>query len=134
MTAASSVSICGKAILNRDSQIMFGPLATQDNAAPFAEPWQAQVMALAFAASQKGIFSPTQWAKALGRELSKTGTDGTNDRESYYQAALQALETLLLGSGSLAQETVSLREAEWRRAYLNTPHGLPVKLGTGSDT
>jgi nitrile hydratase accessory protein len=121
--------------LNRDSQIVFGPLAIQDNEAPFAEPWQAQVMALAFAASQKGIFSPTQWSEALGRELSKNGTEGTfNDRASYYQAALRALETLLLASGTLAQETVTRRETEWRRAYLNTPHGMPVELGASSDT
>jgi nitrile hydratase accessory protein len=120
--------------LNRDSQKVFGPLATQDNDAPFAEPWQAQVMALAFAASQKGIFSPTQWSEALGAELRKNQVEGfLDDRASYYQAALRALETLLLASGKLAQEIVTHREAEWRRAYLNTPHGMPVELSAGAD-
>lgn len=118
----------------RDSQKAFGPLVTQDNDALFAEPWQAQVMALAFAASQKGIFSPIQWSEALGAELRMNEVEGfLDDRASYYQAALRALETLLLVSGKLARETVTHREAEWRRAYLNTPHGMPVELSAGTD-
>jgi nitrile hydratase accessory protein len=120
--------------LNRDRQEVFRPLATQDNDAPFAEPWQAQVMALAFAASQKGIFSPAQWSEALGAELRKNGVSGAiDDRTSYYQAALLALETLLHTGGSLTQETVMRREMEWRRAYLNTPHGMPIELSAGAD-
>lgn len=118
----------------RASQNIFGPLAAQDNDAPFAEPWQAQVIALAFAASQKGIFSPTQWSEAFGSELRKNELHGAlDDRTSYYQAALRALETLLLLSGKLDPETVTRREAEWRRAYLNTPHGTPVELDAGAD-
>jgi nitrile hydratase accessory protein len=113
---------------------MFGPLATKDNDAPFAEPWQAQVMALAFAASQNGIFSPTQWSEALGSELRKNEAEGAlDDRTSYYQAALRALETLLLSNGKLARESIAHRETEWRRAYLNTPHGMPVELDAGAD-
>ena len=113
---------------------MFGPLATQDNEAPFAEPWQAQVMALAFAASQKGNFSATEWSEALGTELRKNEMDETpDDRTSYYQAALRALETLLHASGKLVQESVTIRETEWRRAYLNTPHGMPVELSAGAE-
>ena len=120
--------------MSRDSQKIFGPLVTQDNDAPFAEPWQAQVMALAFASSEGGIFSPTQWSEALGAELRKDLVDqAPDDRSSYYQAALRALQTLLLKSGALAQESVTHREAEWRRAYLNTPHGMPVELSAGAD-
>jgi hypothetical protein len=120
--------------LNRDSQKVFGPLATQDSDAPFAEPWQAQVMALAFAASQKGIFSPIRWSEALGTELRKNEVDGAiDDRNSYYQAALRALEILLHTGGNLTQETVMRREMEWRRASLNTPHGMPVELDAGTD-
>lgn len=119
----------------RDSQKVFGPLVTQDNDAPFAEPWQAQVIAFAFAASQKGIFSPAQWSEALGIELRKNKVDGVvDDRTSYYQAALRALESLLRTRGNLSQEAVTRREIEWRRAYLNTPHGMPVELSAGADT
>ncbi len=113
--------------MNPDSQKVFGPLTVQDSEAPFAEPWQAQVMALAFAASEKGLFSPSQWSGALGTELWKNET-APDDRASYYQAALRALETLLLASGELTRDTVTNREADWRRAYLNTPHGMPVEL------
>jgi hypothetical protein len=91
-------------------------------------------MALAFAASERGIFSPFHWSEALGAELRKNELEGfLDDRTSYYQAALRALETLLLASGKLAQETVTHREAEWRRAYRNTPHGMPVELSADAD-
>ena len=91
-------------------------------------------MALAFAASQKGLFSPADWSEALGTAVRKNNVEGIlDDRASYYQAALRALETLLLASGQLAQETVIHREAQWRRAYLNTPHGMPVELSAGAD-
>ena len=115
--------------MNHDNSKAFGPLAALDNQAPFAEPWQAQVMALAFAASGNGVFSPAQWSEALGRELRWKEADAPpDDRAIYYQAALRALETLLLASGKLTCETVKRREAAWRQAYLDTPHGMPVEL------
>lgn len=89
-------------------------------------------MALAFAASEKGIFSASAWSEALGKELrEKDAYAVSDDRSSYYHAALRALEALLLASGSLASEVIASRETEWRRAYLNTPHGMPVELRAG---
>ena len=121
--------------MNPDNHKAFGPLVALDKEAPFAEPWQAQVMALALASSEQGIFSPMQWSETLGMELQRNEGEGTtSDRTSYYQAALRTLEILLLASGKLAQETITRREAEWRRAYLNTPHGAPVELSAGTCT
>ena len=118
--------------MNPEGGQAFGPLRAQDSGPPFHEPWQAELMALAFAASEKGIFSPSEWSEALGRELRKKDADEvSDDRSSYYHAALRALETLLLASDSLASEVIASREAEWRRAYLNTPHGMPVELRAG---
>ena len=116
--------------MKRASENAFGPLAILDNEAAFAEPWQAQIMALAFALAEKGMFSSAQWSEALGAELHKHEAD---DRTSYYQAALRALEALLLASGNLARANITLREQQWRQAYLATPHGMPVELVAETD-
>ena len=116
--------------MKHDSENAFGPLVILDNEAAFAEPWQAQVMALAFAAAEKGMFTSAQWSEALGAELRKTESD---DRTSYYQAALRTLEALLIASGNLARANITLREQQWRQAYLGTPHGMPVELVAETD-
>ena len=109
----------------------FGPIAVADESAAFAEPWQAQILALAVAASEKGLFTAAQWSDALGEEL--RGHDAghaADERALYYEAALRALETLLVRGGTIAQEMVAEREADWRRAYRATPHGMPVELSS----
>ncbi|CAN5309378.1 nitrile hydratase accessory protein [soil metagenome] len=115
--------------MNRDRP--FDPIACGDNEAAFAEPWQAQILALAFASSEKGLFTPAQWSAALGAELrSHEAEHAPDERTGYYEAALRALESLLVTGGALAHETVEQREDDWRRAYLATPHGMPVELVT----
>ena len=87
-------------------------------------------MALAFAASNSGIFSPAEWSEAFGAELRKNAVGSVPDeRDSYYQAALRALQLLLQAHGTLSGETILHREEAWRHAYLHTPHGMPVELG-----
>ena len=46
------------------------PLLPRDEGGPvFAEPWQAQVFALAVQLSAAGHFTWTEWATALGAQL-----------------------------------------------------------------
>ena len=69
------------------------------------------------------------WAETLGAALRKRSAAGSNDdAELYYSAVLDAVETLLFDSGTVAPNEVSAREEQWRKAYLNTPHGQPVEL------
>jgi nitrile hydratase accessory protein len=109
-----------------------GPLKRMDDGPVFDEPWQAQVLAIADAMSRAGAFTPSQWSEALGQELRHAETEGAPDNvTTYYEAALMALERLLVSGGLATPEALENRRADWIRAYLATPHGQPVKLGDG---
>lgn len=109
------------------------PLAAPDGEPTFAEPWQAQVLALAFALSERGVVSPGEWSEALGAELRRAAARGDpDDPGTYYAAALAALEGRVAAAGITAG-ALSLRTEAWRRAYLQTPHGQPVALRAGAD-
>ena len=43
----------------------------------FAEPWEAQIFALAVELGRGGAFAPTEWSAALGAELSAAADDTT---------------------------------------------------------
>lgn len=95
----------------------------------FEEAWQAEVLALAFALVEKGVFSRTEWSEALGVELRQSSLEGAPDnQDSYYGAAVRALERLLERDGRIGPATISQRSEQWRHAYLATPHGQPVEL------
>ena len=108
---------------------MFAP---DDPLAPpsgtFAEPWQATVLAMAAALIREGHFSQGAWADALGTALQTEQADGLPDtEETYFLAALSALETLSEKSGITAGER-DARKTDWQDAYRRTPHGEPVTL------
>ncbi len=131
--ATGSISTCGKATLSGPEQI--APLARHDGAPAFDEPWQAQVLGLAYALSKAGLFTPAAWSETLGAELRRAAVGGAaDDQSTYYAAALAALERLTAAAdGGVSGNDLSARVAQWRRAYLNTPHGKPVELAAGGE-
>ena len=111
-------------------QTALGPLAHHDSGPVFEEPWQAQVLALAFNLVERGAFSAVQWSEALGAELVCSRERGDpDDPATYYVAVLAALEGLLDAQASLTSRSLDERTQAWRAAYLRTPHGQPVELG-----
>jgi nitrile hydratase accessory protein len=90
--------------------------------APFDEPWQAQVFALAVHLHQAGAFTWTEWAAVLATEIA------THGDAPYYDSWLAALETLATGKRLAGADELIERKADWARAYLATPHGEPVEL------
>jgi len=97
----------------------------------FDEPWQAQVMAVAFTPIERGAFSNARWSEALGAEIAAaTGAGAPDGPQTYHRAALDALEALLSESGWVRRSCPrgSRHGAGRCRAYLNTPHGQPVEL------
>ncbi|MEQ8479596.1 MAG: nitrile hydratase accessory protein [Hoeflea sp.] len=92
----------------------------------FAEPWQAQAFALAVALNERGLFSWSEWATALSRELA--GPGAAQDGGDYYAHWLAALETLLTEKGVAGPETVEALTTSWQRAARATPHGQPIRL------
>jgi len=100
----------------------------------FAEPWQAQAFALAVKLSEQGHFTWKEWAAALANELNAARSRGEPDDGShYYDHWLAALEHLVTAKGLADSATLVARKEAWANAYRSTPHGMPVKLPTGSD-
>lgn len=97
----------------------------------FDEPWQAQVLAIADTLVSGGHIAAAEWAETLGDELRRASRTGRPDTpETYYHAALSALERLSAPLG-LTEALCAERRETWKRAYLNTPHGQPVRLQAG---
>ena len=92
----------------------------------FAEPWEAHAFAIAVKLSEKGLF---KWSDALAEEIKEAKDQRQPDfGNTYYQFWLSALETILLEKNILKKSDLKSMMEQWRRAYLSTPHGNPVKL------
>ena len=100
----------------------------------FEEPWEAQAFALVLRLSEQGLFQWSEWSAALATEIRHARETGDQDLgDTYYHYWLAALEKLLLEKSVLDSEAVKSRIEEWRRAYLNTPHGHPIELSAGQE-
>ena len=64
-------------------------------------------------------------AHKLATDANAGNLDGCDD---YYSAWLAALEALLKGRDVAGAPEIEQMVADWRRAYLETPHGTPVRL------
>lgn len=92
----------------------------------FDEPWQAQAFALVVALHERGVFTWSEWADALAREVGRADADA--DGRDYYRHWLAALEGLL-AQKEIAEPRAVLATADaWQRAARATPHGQPIKL------
>ena len=107
-----------------------GNIPLGDDGAPvFAAPWEASVFALAVRLSGEGHFTWSEWAATLSEEIRAAQREGDPDLgDTYYKHWLRALERLCSERGLVSQEEASGRKEAWRRAYLDTPHGMPVEL------
>ena len=92
----------------------------------FKEPWQATAFALAVHLSERGAIPWSEWSAALGREIEAAGAAAPADQ--YFEHWLRALERLCAENGLVDPVEIRRREEEWRRVYLETPHGEPVEL------
>ena len=92
---------------------------------PFAAPWEAQVFALVVALQERGVFTPAEWAGALGAAIRpEAGPEAPAD----YARWLAALETLLAARDVTDGASVSARARAFERAAAATPHGQPILL------
>ena len=112
-----------------------GKLRRRDGEPIFAEPWNAQALAMADLLIKSGRISQSDWAEALGAEIADAwAADHPDNSETYYNAALSALERLMVAVGSVSYEELELRREDWEHAYLETPHGKPVNLNHKAET
>jgi nitrile hydratase accessory protein len=100
-----------------------------DDGPVFREPWEAQAFALALALHERGVFSWTDWAAALGEEIRKAQAAGDPDTgETYYRHWLAALERLVAAKGLADPQTLARTRDAWQRACTRTAHGSPINL------
>lgn len=102
------------------------PDGSDPDAPAFAEPWQAQAFALAVALHQRGVFTWSEWAAELSRQVARPGA--AQDGSDYYQHWLAAIEALLSQKGVAGPETVDAVSSAWQRAAHATPHGQSILL------
>lgn len=96
----------------------------QPEASAFDEPWQATAFAMVVKLHEGGVFTWPEWAETLGAEIS------AHRERAYYESWLAALERLLAAKGVAGTEELGTLKDAWRDAYIHTPHGQPVRLGS----
>jgi nitrile hydratase accessory protein len=100
----------------------------------FDAPWHAEVFALAVHLNEGGYFDWPEWAGRFGENLAAAKTveigvgEGLDGSDDYYQIWLQTLIELMQEKGLVDAKMLASIKAQWREAYLTTPHGKPVNL------
>ena len=100
----------------------------------FDAPWHAEVFALAVHLNEGGYFDWSEWAGRFGENLAAAKTvkigvgEGLDGSDDYYQIWLQTLIELMQEKGLVDAKMLASIKAQWREAYLTTPHGKPVHL------
>jgi nitrile hydratase accessory protein len=109
------------------------PEIPRDSDGPvFREPWEAQAFALAVALHERGLFTWTEWATALGEEIRRARAQGDPDTgATCYRHWLAALERIVAEKRVADAATLERYRAAWERAAERTPHGAPIELASG---
>ena len=100
----------------------------------FDAPWHAEVFALAVHLNEGGYFDWPEWAGRFGENLAAAKTakigvvEGLDGSDDYYEIWLQTLTELMQEKGLVDATMLASIKAQWREAYLTTPHGKPVHL------
>jgi len=104
-------------------------LRIEDGGPVFKAPWEAQAFAIALVLYERGVFTWTEWAQALGAELAAATARGEpDDGTHYYEHWLAALEKLGAQKGVTSFDELLARKDAWDRAARATPHGKPIVL------
>src|SRR3974390_501897 len=100
-----------------------------DDGPVFREPWEAQAFAMAHLLHERGVFTWSEWAMALGEEIKRAQAAGDPDTgETYYQHWLPTLERMGAAKGGSDPATLTRYHDAWDRAAARTPHGTPIEL------
>ena len=100
----------------------------------FDAPWHAEVFAFAVHLNEGGYFDWPEWVGRFGENLAAAKTakigvvEGLDGSDDYYQIWLQTLIELMQEKGLVDAKMLASIKAQWREAYLTTPHGKPVHL------
>lgn len=99
----------------------------------FDSPWQAQAFALVVRLQKSGHITWENWVRVFSRQVAASPARlGESVNDAYYRQWLAALEQIVVESGFLAPGDTDMRTSLWRAAFVNTPHGQPVRLGNAT--
>jgi nitrile hydratase accessory protein len=106
------------------------PLIPRDGDDPvFREAWEARAFAMTLRLHEQGLFTWTEWAAALAREITAAQASGDPDLgDTYYRHWLNALEGLVLQKRATDTTTLVRTQDAWEHAADRTPHGQPIEL------
>ena len=101
------------------------------DASVFLSPWQGQLFAITVHMSEIGYFKWDEFTHLFGKHLQlkklfKLKEVNLDDR--YYICWLNALEELIINKKLANKKSFSIFKKKWEKAFLNTPHGKPVKI------
>ncbi|MFD1383546.1 nitrile hydratase accessory protein [Rhodanobacter aciditrophus] len=98
----------------------------------FEEPWQAQSFAVTVLLSKSGLFAWTEWVEMFAKHIADRPQHcDETPQQAYYRQWLSALESLLDSKGITSEQTRALYKEDWRRSYIVTEHGQPIKFQKG---
>ncbi|RWX78433.1 nitrile hydratase accessory protein [Neorhizobium lilium] len=92
----------------------------------FHEPWAAEAFAMTVHLHEQGVFTWSEWAANLSREVHRPGREV--DGSDYFDCWVAALCALLVEKGVADPETIDSLQHSWQRAAEATPHGKPIEL------
>jgi nitrile hydratase accessory protein len=92
----------------------------------FPEPWAAEAFAMTVHLHERGLFTWSEWAENLSRELHKPGR--AEDGSDYFDCWVAALSALLVSRGVADADAILGLQQSWQRAAEATPHGKPISL------
>ena len=106
------------------------PGIPRDSEGPvFKEPWEAEAFAMAIALFDRGLFTWSEWAAALGEEIKRAQAAGDPDTGStYYHHWLATLERMVTENHLATREALERTHHAWEHAAHRTPHGAPIVL------
>jgi nitrile hydratase accessory protein len=111
------------------SQTKAMTLLSESGAPTFREPWQAKAFAMVVLLHRQGRFEWNEWVQVLGVEIAARPQQPDEDPDiAYHRQFLTALERIVAALGIANPGDQLRRQEDWRRAYLNTPHGHAVAL------
>jgi len=115
---------------NFNAMVVELPAIPHDHEGPvFAEPWEAEVFAMALSLHANGVYTWTEWAEQLHTSIQLAQQKGDPDLgNTYYSHWLDALEALIVAKQLGSSEQLAELYAQWDAAAKRTVHGQPITL------
>ena len=93
----------------------------------FSHPWELRAFALAVAAHQNGYYDWSEFQMALIGAIRRWEGSPEDAPWRYYERWLEALETVLSGTGVLEDAEVDQRSTEFRATPAGSDHHHPAR-------